>query len=388
VRISVNYRESLVGRLNDDTGPMLFQYDPNFLARKIELSPLYLPLQRGVIKTQSPFEGKLPGLFADSLPDVWGRTIMDRRLREAGIAPESVSILKRLALIGTGGMGALSYHPEESEADNDFTHLQEAMQFARAVIEENAGNLPGPQLLQEAAGSPGGRFPKLLIGWNEDSEKLMIGSRDYSEECLPCIMKLDMGKLEASHNQGLCKKEYQLLTAARTTGIETPDHWLIEGEDTEQGPFAHLLVKRFDRVGTTKVHTHTFGGVTHQLAVRYGSSYEDLLRTTLALCKDQRQVVQQFRRMVFNVLSGNRDDHVRNHSFLLDETTGWKLSPAYDLTPTPSKTEHALSIHSKWNSITDTDLLAVADLFSINKPSEIIEQCQDALSDHGLCDKD
>ena len=384
MRISVNYGETSVGRLNDDTGPLLFQYDNDFLARKIELSPLYLPLQRGVIETQSPFEGQLPGLFADSLPDVWGRTIMDQRLREAGTAPQSVSILKRLALIGTGGMGALSYHPEESNAETDFTHLQEAMQFARAVIEERAGNLPGPQQLQEAAGSPGGRFPKLLVGWNEDSEKLMIGSHDYSEGYLPCILKLDMGKLEASYNQGLCRKEYQLLTAARTAGIEASDHWLIEGEDKEQGPFEHLLVKRFDRIGTSKVHTHTFGGVTQQLAVRYGSSYEDLLRTTLALCKDQRQVVQQFRRMVFNVLAGNRDDHVRNHSFLLNESTGWKLSPAYDLTPTPTKTEHALSIHSKWNAITDTDLLAVADLFSIHQPSEIIEQCRDALSDHGL----
>ena len=384
MRLSVNYGETMVGRLNDDTGPMLFQYDNDFLATNIELSPFYLPLQRGVTETRSPFEGNLPGLFADSLPDVWGRTVMDRRLREAGITPESVSILKRLALIGSGGIGALSYQPEETDEDNDFTYLQEAMQFARAVIEEHTGNLPGPQVLQEAAGSPGGRFPKFLIGWNEESEKFLIGSRDYAQDYLPCILKLDMGKLQASHNQGLCRKEYQLLTAARAAGIDTSDHWLIEGEDPEQGPFAHLLLQRFDRAGTIKIHTHSFGGITHQLPVRYGSSYEDLFRTTLALCKDQRQVVQQFRRMVFNVLSGNRDDHVRNHSFLFKESTGWKLSPAYDLTPTPIKPEHALSINSKWNSIVDTDLLAVADLFSINKPAEIVEQCRDTLNDHGL----
>lgn len=380
MRLTVRYHGNSVGRLNDDTGPMLFQYDNDFLSRKIVLSPFYLPLQEGVITTRSPFEGNLPGLFADSLPDVWGRTIMDRRLREAGIAPESVSILKRLALVGSGGLGALTYHPDETEQGNGLTNLQEAMQFARAVIEETASRLPGSRILQEAGSNPGGRFPKLLIGWKEDSEQLMIGSHEYTGGYKPCIMKLDMGKAGLTHHQNLCAKEYQLLSSARKAGIETTDHWLIEGEDEESGSYAHLVVLRFDRDGKEKIHTHTFGGLTHQLAVRYGSSYEDLLRTTLALCKDHRQVVQQYRRMVFNVVCGNRDDHVRNHAFLFKESTGWTLSPAYDLTPTPEKSEHTLSINSKWESIADSDLIKVAELFSIDKPSQIIEQCRDAVA--------
>jgi serine/threonine-protein kinase HipA len=208
----------------------------------------------------------------------------------------------------------------------------------------------------------------------------MIGSRDFTEGYIPCIMKLDMGKLLPTHLRNVCEKEHHLLSAARQSGIETPEHWLIKGERKETGSFAHLVVKRFDREGTQRIHTQTFGGITHQLAIRYGSSYEDLLRTTLALTKDHRQVTQQYRRMVFNVVCGNRDDHVRNHSFIFDKTSGWALSPAYDLTPTPEKTEHALSVNSKWNSIADADLIKVAELFSIEKPRDIIEQSRDAIA--------
>ncbi len=384
MRISVKYQDALLGRLNDDTGQLLFQYDNDYLSRGVDLSPLYLPKQQGVIETKSPFEGNLPGLFADSLPDAWGGAIIDRRLREAGIAPESVSILKRLALIGTGGLGALTYHPEESENDYEFAGLQEALHFARTVMEEDAGALPGSRILQEAGSNPGGRFPKLLVGWNPESDRLLIGVRASFDGYLPCIMKLDMGDDESLFNRGLCANEHALLNAARVAEIDTPEHWLVEGEDDISGPFAHLVVQRFDRDGASRIHAHTFGGVTHQLAIRYGSSYEDLLRTTQALCNDHRQVVQQFRRMAFNVLSGNRDDHVRNHSFLFQETRGWTLSPAYDLTSTPTKPEHALSINSKWSTIEDSDLLAMADLFSIDGATQIIQQCRDCLNDQGM----
>lgn len=380
MRLTVRYNDEAVGRLNDDTGTLLFQYDGDFLSKGIELSPFNLPLRPGAFATKSPFESDLPGLFADSLPDHWGRTIMDRRLREAGILPESVSILKRLALVGSGGLGALTYHPSESEDEESLIGLKDAVQFAKAVIEESADALPGPQALQEAGSNPGGRFPKLLVGWKEESQGLMIGSNVFDNGYTPCIMKLDMGKQLPSDFINLCEKEYHLLSAARKAGIETPDHWLIKGEDQEHTKYAHLIVRRFDREDDERVHTHTFGGLTHQLAIRYGSSYEDLLRTTLAITRDHRQVEQQYKRMVFNVVAGNRDDHVRNHSFLFKEATGWTLSPAYDLTPTPEKTEHALSINSKWSSISDRNLVEVANLFSIDRPTRIIESCRDAIA--------
>lgn len=378
MRLRVHYRDIPLGRLNDDTGPLLFQYDEAFLSRGLALSPLLFPNRSGAFAPQSPFEGNLPGLFADSLPDYWGRSVMDRRLREAGIPPASVSILKRLALVGSRGLGALSYYPEDSRAEAETSTLAEALHFARAVIEDQAGTLPGSKILQEAGSNPGGRFPKLLVNWNPAKQSLSIGANEPPEGSCPCILKLDMGKSAPATERDLEKKEYQLLGQARRAGIQTPNHWLLEGE-TSDGPYAHLLVERFDRKDGQRFHMHTFGGVTHQLAIRYGSSYEDLLRTTRALTKDHRQVVQQFRRMAFNVLCGNRDDHVRNHSFLFEDQKGWSLSPAYDLTPTPEKSEHALSINGKWAEIQDADLIAIARLFSIEAPQDILDEVRGAL---------
>ncbi len=378
MRLKVHYRDIPLGRLNDDTGQLLFQYDESFLARGLELSPLYLQNRAGAMAPNSPFEGNLPGLFADSLPDYWGRAIVDRRLREAGLLPDEVSILQRLSIVGSKGLGALSYYPEDGY-EQEQASLAEAVAFARAVIEEHAGTLPGPKALLEAGSNPGGRFPKMLANWNPKSERLSIGAEAPSSDFIPCILKLDMGKLSEPHHRDLGTKEYDLLTRARRAGIETADHWLVEGQTTA-GPYAHLLVQRFDRRDNQRIHIHTFGGATHQLAVRYAASYEDLLRTTRALTKDHQQVAQQFRRMVFNVLCGNRDDHVRNHAFLFDDKKGWKLTPAYDLTPTPEKSEHALSINGKWTNIEASDFQAIAQLFSIEHPEEIIDEVQEALS--------
>jgi len=377
MRLKVHYCDIPLGRLNDDTGQLLFQYDESFLALGLELSPLYLSNRPGAIAPKSPFEGNLPGLFADSLPDYWGRAIVDRRLREAGLFPTEVSVLQRLSIVGSKGLGALSYYPEDGYEEEQAS-LTEAVAFARAVVEEHSGTLPGPKSLIEAGSNPGGRFPKMLVNWNPQAKQLLIGTEAMNDEYLPSILKLDMGKLAEPNHRNLGRSEYDLLTRARQAGIDTADHWLIEGE-SDEGPYAHLLVQRFDRCAGQRIHVHTFSGVTHQLAIRYGSSYEDLLRTTRALTKDHRQVVQQFRRMAFNVLCGNRDDHVRNHAFLFEEKKGWKLSPAYDLTPTPEKSEHALSINRKWSGITESDLLEVAKLFSIARPEDIIAEVQDAL---------
>lgn len=372
MKLEVKYLGKPVGRLNDDTGSMLFQYDNALIAQAIELSPLYLPLQTGVLQTNSPFEGNLPGLFADSLPDYWGRTIMDRRLREMGIAPESASILKRLALVGTEGMGALTYHPAETSALQEIVELQEAIHFARAVIEESAEALPSSKALQEAGSNPGGRYPKLLVSYHPKKNKLAVGNQPAG--FIPCLMKLDLGKSVPQAQRKLCTQEYHLLQLAQKLGLKVPKHWLLEGTDETGYQYSHLIVERFDRKAGQPIHMHTFGGITHQLSIRYGSSYEDLLRVVLAMTKDQREVDEQFARIVFNVLCQNRDDHVRNHSLLMNEKGEWSLSPVYDLTPTPEKEEHTLSIQGKWKNIDRSDLLEIGKKFSISNANEIIER--------------
>ena len=159
MRLTVRYNGEAIGRLNDDTGTMLFQYDGDFLSKRIELSPLHLPLRPGAFATKSPFESDLPGLFADSLPDHWGRTIMDRRLREAGLSPQNVSILKRLALVGTGGLGALTYHPADTKDEEQLLDLKEATRFARVpTISPVPKRSKKPEAIQAAG------FPNCLWG--------------------------------------------------------------------------------------------------------------------------------------------------------------------------------------------------------------------------------
>ena len=374
MRLIVRYKDGAVGVLNDDTGRLLFQYDDEFLRSGIELSPFYLPLQSGVIEPRSPFEGVLPGLFADSLPDVWGRAIMDRRLREAGIDPARVSVLKRLALVGDGGLGALSYHPAESDDAYEMSSLEEAVEFSRQILEMTEAELPGSKIIQQAGSNPGGRYPKLCVGWNPVEKRLVVGSQSLPEGYIPCLLKLDLGDAMPQGKAGVCRQEGALLDLARKAGIRAPRHWLLEGADE-----THLLVERFDRCEGSGIHMHSFCGVAHKLPVRYGASYEELLRVVSALTRDHREVVEMFRRMVFNVLCGNRDDHVRNHAFLMTSENQWQMSPAYDLTPTPELEEHALGVNGKWSGITRSDLIQAGATFSIKDAEGIIDQCASVL---------
>ncbi|MDA9589767.1 type II toxin-antitoxin system HipA family toxin [Opitutales bacterium] len=384
MRLEVRYTGDPVGVLDDSTGRLLFQYDQGWLGGGVELSPFYLPLQEGVIAPKSPFEGSLPGVFADSLPDYWGRSIMDRRLREAGINPATVSVLKRLALVGGGGFGALSYHPAESDEAYEAQSLADAVCFSREVIRMESATLPGTAVMQQAGSNPGGRYPKLSVGWDPSAGQLVVGAQDYPEGYIPCLLKLDLGKDMPQGEEGLCRREFAMLESAESCGLRVPDRWLLEGREADGGSHAHLLVRRFDRAKGERLHMHSFSGIAHTLSVRYGNSYEELMRTVSALTRDQREVDEMFRRMAFNVLLGNRDDHVRNHGFLMPGPNVWKLSPAFDLTPTPQLEEHSLSVNGKWSGIKLEDLQAVGRAFSVRGIDEILQKVSDAASEAQL----
>lgn len=167
-----------------------------------------------------------------------------------------------------------------------------------------------------------------------------------------------------------------MIESAKRCGIRVPEHRLLCSNEPDGSRREHLLVGRFDRRDGRKIHFHSFSGVAHKLPVRYGNSYEELIRTVYALTRDQREVEEMYRRTVFNVLCGNRDDHVRNHAFLMHEPDGWKLSPAYDLTPTPQIEEHCLSVNGKWSNIGLDDLAALGEAFSVRKIARILEQTQ------------
>jgi serine/threonine-protein kinase HipA len=308
---------------------------------------------------------------------------MDRRLREVGENPARVSVLKRLALVGDGGLGALSYHPAESDDAYEIGSLKEALHFSRQILDMEEETLTGSKILQQAGSNPGGRYPKLCVGWNPSEKRLVVGSQSLPDEFIPCLLKLDLGKAMPQGKADVCRQEAALLDRALDAGIRTPRHWLLEGTDDAGISVAHLLVERFDRHDGVRIHMHSFSGVSHKLPVRYGASYEELLRIVSALTHDHREVEKMFRRMVFNILCGNRDDHVRNHAFLMTADNRWQLSPAYDLTPTPELDEHALGVNNKWSGITKADLVKVGSTFSIKDVAGTIDQCVVAIEGGG-----
>ena len=311
-----------VGVLAEDRGRTYFEYSPEFLARGLNLSPLRLPFQPELFTHNDRDFGPLPGLFDDSLPDGWGLLLMDRYFRQRRMNLMDVTPLDRLAWLGTRTMGALTYHPptDRQGADERTFLLHE---LARQSAEIFAGEAVEvlPQLLR-AGGSAGGARPKVLVGVRGDD--LISGAEDLPEGYSHWIIKFKAG--QDTPDVGPMEYAYALMAGA--AGIPLPPVRLFK---TAEGD-CFFGVRRFDREGNRRIHVHTFGNLIQSNFRIPSADYADLLKATALLTRNHQDVLQAFRRMVFNVMAHNRDDHVKNFAFLLDDVAGeWKLAPAYDL---------------------------------------------------------
>lgn len=318
--------ERVVGRLAE-TGSrlaesqMVFEYDPAFLADPLWFSPFKLPPQAGLIEHRDREFGPIFGLFDDSLPDGWGLLLMDRFFRQQGSALAEISVLDRLAYLGSRTMGALTYHPPADSSDSGERVLDlHAMALAsQQVIEGDAGEvLP---LLLRAGGSPGGARPKVLVGVCDDS--ILSGEDDLPLGYSHWIVKfpahadaIDAGPVELA---------YSLM--AKDAGLSMPATRLFETAAGER----FFGAERFDRKGNHRYHVHTFGNLIHANFRIPSCDYRQLLEVTRILTRNHLNVLECYRRMVFNVLTHNRDDHVKNFAFRMTAEHVWELAPAYDL---------------------------------------------------------
>lgn len=343
--------KQLTGRLLLKNRQIFFEYDATFIKTGLELSPFKLTLKAGVIESNDrTFEG-LFGIFNDSLPDGWGRLLLDRKLMNAGLNPGNLSPLDRLCFVGTSGMGALSYEPENPSAISHITNdLDEIDSEIQATLDEN--DLYVDDLLVLGGSSAGAR-PKVLL--NIDSVDWLIKFRS----------QLDPKDISAI--------EYAYHLMAIDAGLVVPEAKLFPSRNG-MGFFG---VKRFDRNGDNRIHMHTIAGLLHADHREPSLDYESIMKATLYLTKDIRQCEIQFRNAVFNVLSHNRDDHSKNFSFLMDETGNWTISPAYDLTFSSGLAgEHSTMIMGEGKNPTKNHLLKLAGTVGIkqDKASEIIDQ--------------
>ncbi len=360
-----------VGELAEaERGRIFFEYAPAFLDRGWELSPLRLPARPGLHEHVERAFGPLPGVFDDSLPDGWGRLLMDRHFRRTGLDPARISPLARLLHLGRRTMGALTYHPPDSPSEPpaslDLARLAEhADQVLRGTVKEV---LPE---LRRAGGSPGGARPKVVVGLRDD--EVISGDDELPEGFDAWIVKF------AGHEDGPDHgaMEYAYMQMASAAGIDVPPHQLLGS-----GPW--FAVQRFDRrAGNQRLHMHSLGGLLHSDFRVPACDYDQLLRATRAVTRDQRAVDACFRRMIFNIVGHNRDDHVKNFAYLMDASGAWSLAPAYDLVYSMGPGgEHSMTIDGEGRSpdLAGCTALAMRHGIGTGDAAAIIEQVTKAVT--------
>jgi len=343
--------KQLMGRLLLKNRQIFFEYDVAFIRTGLELSPFKLPLKTGVITSDDRiFEG-LFGVFNDSLPDGWGRLLLDRKLMSSGMNPGTLSPLDRLYFVGSHGMGALSYEPENLSSIKSLpTDLDEIDHEIQATLIDNDAYVDDLLVL---GGSSAGARPKVL---------LHIDNKDWLIKFRSSLDPKDISAIEYA---------YHLM--AKEAGLYVPEAKLFPARKG----LGFFGVQRFDRKGDEKIHMHTMAGLLHADHRESSLDYETIMKATLYLTRDVRECEVQFRNAVFNVLSHNRDDHSKNFSFLMNANGVWSVSPAYDLTFSSGLAgEHSTLIMGEGKNPTKNHLLKLASLGNIRqeKALEIIEQ--------------
>ena len=312
-----------VGRLGMRGRQVLFEYLPEFIAQGLEISPLKLPLRSGVMETRDAALEHLPGVFADSLPDGWGRLLLDRAARRQGLRPETLTPLDRLAHVGRNGIGALVYVPELGTiTDSIPMDLDQLADASRQVLASESDELL--DRLRQLGGSPQGARPKALVQVHQSTGQLSDQHCDLGDGWRHWLVKFaalsdvaDIGAVELAYAQ--------MATAA---GVLMPPVLLLPSRHGA----GYFAAQRFDRQGDQRAHVATAAGLLHADFRVPSLDYLDLARLTLRLTRDQRQAEQLVRLAAFNVLAHNRDDHAKQFTFQMDRRGAWQLAPAYDLT--------------------------------------------------------
>jgi serine/threonine-protein kinase HipA len=380
---------------NENTGFATFEYEPSFARKGWDLSPLMMPINENRAHSfrelsKDTFMG-LPGLLADALPDAYGKALLDRWL--ASLGREFANPVERLCYQSKRSMGALEFMPAKDDYldESSAIEISSLVQIAAEVLSDKADlktNLKEDTKealinIIKVSTSAGGQRAKAVIAYNDTTGEVRSGQLEAAEGFNHWLLKLDgVTNAALGDPQHYGKIEYAYYKMALKAGIEMTECRLLE----ENGR-SHFMTKRFDRMGGfEKIHMQTLCGIAHyDYKMLHAYSYEQAFQVMRRLRLPYGQAEQMFKRMVFNVIARNQDDHTKNISFLMDKTGTWKLSPAYDMSwaynPKGEWTSHhQMSINNKWDNITRADLIAVAEAMHIKKADSIINETCDAVS--------
>jgi serine/threonine-protein kinase HipA len=379
-----------VGAVAQDpsTGAYAFEYTSDWIASGVELSPLYLPLAPGVFEFPDLDPRtylRLPPLLADALPDRFGNALIDAWMSAQGVPIGSVTPLDRLACTADRAMGALEFRPPAGAPTSEVTAiaLADLVTAARTAL---TGETALQQLLAVGT-SAGGARPKAVIAYNPTTSQIRSGQLAAPEGFEHWLIKLDGVGADPTREQSLGDGqgygivEYAYSLMANAAGVEMTECRLLP-----EGPRTHFLTKRYDRYGTAgRVHALSLCGLAHLDFNMVGAhSYEQYLATIDLLGLGQEATEQAFRRVVFNVVGVNRDDHTKNLAFLCDEDGVWRLAPAFDVmyahNPSGKWTSvHQMSVAGKRDGITRADLELVGDRFAVPGYRDVIDEVLSAI---------
>lgn len=372
-----------------------FEFTPEFASGQWDISPLMMPVrQRQIYQfpslSKDTFVG-LPGLLADALPDAFGKALLDKWL--ASLGRTFVNPVERLCYQGKRSMGALEFVPAQDNYLEQGTKLEidSLVEVAREVLDEkkkldvnvNEDTKEAIANIIRVGTSAGGQRAKAVIAYNENTGEVRSGQIDVPDGFSHWLLKLDgVTNAELGDPQHYGKIEYVYYLMARAAGINMTECRLLE----ENGR-AHFMTRRFDRLsGNEKVHMQTLCGIAHyDYKMLHAYSYEQAFQVMRRLRLPYSQAEEMFRRMVFNVIARNQDDHTKNISFLMDKSGRWSLSPAYDMSWSYNlkgvwTSTHQMSINGKWDDISRDDLLTLAKNVNIKQADAIIEQVKDGVS--------
>jgi serine/threonine-protein kinase HipA len=381
--------------LDPGLGYYAFEYQPAFVRAGVELAPLTMSLATA----SEPFVfadlpeltyRRLPGMLADALPDDFGNLLIDAWMAREGVGKSQITSLDRLAYMGKRGLGALEFKPargpkpsRSSTAIELSAMVESARRAVQGEIDTDAHAAAALAQIIQVGTSAGGARAKAVVSWNPTTHEIRAGQFDVQAGFEHWLIKLDgVGtdeRLGVSRDYGRIEYAYHLM--ARAAGIIMSPCRLLE-----ENRRAHFMTKRFDRDGNTKHHLQTLCGLAH-LDYRQKATHDvsQFLSTIDRLQLGYAAQEEAFRRIAFNVMAANCDDHTKNVSFLLREGQAWELAPAYDVTyaynPKGEWTyQHLMAVNGKFAGISRDDLMVVADRFGVGTAPRVLQQVAEAVS--------
>jgi serine/threonine-protein kinase HipA len=381
--------------LDPKLGYYAFEYLPAFRESGVDLAPIAMP----IASATEPFifpdlaeltYRRLPGMLADALPDDFGNALIDAWMAQQGVNKSQITSLDRLAYMAKRGIGALEFKPARGPGRSKSTTaiklsalVESARLAVRGEIDTDAHARAALAQIIQVGTSAGGARAKAVISWNPKTHEIRAGQFDVEPGFEHWLIKFDgVGtdeRLGVSQDYGRIEYAYYLM--AKAAGIEMSESRLLEEHDR-----AHFMTKRFDRDGNKKHHLQTLCGLAH-LDYRQRATHDasQLFMTINRLGIEYSGMEQAFRRVAFNIMAANCDDHTKNVSFLLRERERWELAPAYDVThaynPRGEWTyQHLMSVNGKFADITWDDLIVVADRFGVGTAAKVVTEVRHAVS--------